>query len=1318
MDKKILLAMVAVMIVMATPSVFAKTYEFNLNVTTNNIFSFKENATAIVADINFSQKTVNLPYKATVRVFTEANGQELKSALVSLNENSTGHVSYGRLVIIPNGTVIGNITYFLTYNDTVGSYPNYDSDLITTSSGAENTYFVENYSLGSPSQMKPKGSAGDWIYDPAPYTGTVDSSGNILFSTNAGSCSPHFTSSIVTVFNCSNGGKYGFDYYYAYTPYMERIVHNFDNFAVFFAYTTPDGSSSNKVAYYWNATFTAITSYTANLSRGILGSWGTSNYAMFYAWKSPQNRSTVDLNSDVVAPWVSGILPQPPNENLNGVYVKRLWLQGTTDAEKIGNVTAYWEGTVQTPPTFLLDNVTYANSVVIVHPTDGQYLNNANVSVNYKIVNASEIDKCWFKLNAGANTSITCKQNFTILGIEGANNLTVAFNTTTGDNLSTSILFFVDTTPPTVTITVPANTTYNTINQTLEYSASDLHLDKCKYEFNGAINVTLANCNNTTFISSDGSNVIKVFVNDSAGNSAFDTVFFSTHNASPIINIVFPTNGQTLNGSSTHINYTVTDLELDKCWYVRDGNLPISLPNCVNFTVNMLSAGGHTLRVYANDSIGGVNFSEVNFTMLQGFLFSAFLPNGNAISNWNMTIRNSTGSVYTVTNLNNPALTSAGGVYGVVTVIINKNGYDNETIVVNSNDTMDLIVHNFTLYPISTFEMSNILVGPLSNWFLDISFGGTSYISTNVSTSFEISNRFLTAGNNTFSATASGYTTNTSIIEVVKSVPLNINFSTKIVTSTMFAFDEITRAYISWNAEISLGINNFTALYVTGYRNVTPACIDNDASPSAVKCFIMADANGIPANQAIYQIWGQDWNNATYNITWGSTNNPTSGSSVSTLNIYAFDVFGNKNLVYTGGITNPVSGQTLMESAVFTVNNENATYPKSIKFELNLSGLRLGGGANGIYITEFRMVNNTAGYYFISDTVISIPNVLLQNYGLASVAMRGEETYNPAYTQQRYYYVTTSVSADYNIVGYLLRDVQGYYQQFLVQDRNGIPVQGAEITIGKWFNQIEATLAQCRVGLSGQCVMWLRSGDLKYSTRVIANGFVPNYNQSTPYFNGQGQALIYMTTTGGIRIGSPFTEIFVSTSPTTGYQTKAFNATCNVSSVLGSINFVNFTAIRIYGLNNFSVVQSLFTNSNPTGTSMIIEIKQNGRYGFSCGYEWVSNATTGNATVYYKANSFDISVFGDNMQDSAGGAGLGNELGVIIALGIIIIVCIPIGTRSPIWAVLIAIFLLVMFTFVGMIPPATWGTVVISPWGIVGLVVLVILSIIFLRSFI
>jgi len=176
------------------------------------------------------------------------------------------------------------------------------------------------------------------------------------------------------------------------------------------------------------------------------------------------------------------------------------------------------------------------------------------------------------------------------------------------------------------------------------------------------------------------------------------------------------------------------------------------------------------------------------------------------------------------------------------------------------------------------------------------------------------------------------------------------------------------------------------------------------------------------------------------------------------------------------------------------------------------------------------------------------------------------------------------------------------------------------------------------------------------------------------------------------------------------------NASCVAFAELGNINFINFTVKRLTALNNVTNYGAIYTNSAPSGGTFQVPLLNNGQFQIRCDYEWVSNIT-GNATVYRNFNSKTVWLYNDNMENAWQTGGDDGILGLIIALGIIMIVAAPIALISPTYGLAVGIAMLLIFAWVGMIPTVIIAGSAVPGFYIVGLAIFTTLALVFLRSF-
>jgi hypothetical protein len=242
--------------------------------------------------------------------------------------------------------------------------------------------------------------------------------------------------------------------------------------------------------------------------------------------------------------------------------------------------------------------------------------NISSLNLNYS-VNDSDTDSCWYFIDgSGSIPLLGCANTSTGSLTDGNHTLSIHANDSAGNENSSSVNFTIDTTPPDIVITLPANSTYNTSALSLNYSAVDPGLDSCWYVLNAGAFQALPGCQNLSTIPGviEGPNTLAVFANDSVNNTNSTTVSFTVDTTIPLISIQSPQNISYAN-SIVDLDYSVSDSAIDSCWFEIDAGSQVILPGCQNTTLGPLGNGFHELEVFVNDSGGNTNSSTVNFTI-------------------------------------------------------------------------------------------------------------------------------------------------------------------------------------------------------------------------------------------------------------------------------------------------------------------------------------------------------------------------------------------------------------------------------------------------------------------------------------------------------------------------------------------------------------------------------------------------------------------------------------------------------------------------------------------------------------------------------
>jgi len=222
-------------------------------------------------------------------------------------------------------------------------------------------------------------------------------------------------------------------------------------------------------------------------------------------------------------------------------------------------------------------NITYhildstAPNLTIISPLNQTY-NNTTILVNISAQDANLQATWWY--NGSVNLTYTSPIYYTFP--QGSSLLIAYANDTLGNINSSSISFYIDSIAPALTIISPEAKTYGyNISLILNFSVSDsTGISSCWYNLDNSNNITLGNCQNTTFNSSNGSHTLYLYANDSLGNTNSSSISFSI-NTQIAVSLVTPENNAWLNYSGIEFNYTV--------------NTAIPIKNCSLFINNLFN---------------------------------------------------------------------------------------------------------------------------------------------------------------------------------------------------------------------------------------------------------------------------------------------------------------------------------------------------------------------------------------------------------------------------------------------------------------------------------------------------------------------------------------------------------------------------------------------------------------------------------------------------------------------------------------------------------------------------------------------------------
>ena len=269
-----------------------------------------------------------------------------------------------------------------------------------------------------------------------------------------------------------------------------------------------------------------------------------------------------------------------------------------------------------------LDN--NAPNLTIISPMNINYTN-STIMINISATDDYQIDRIWF-YNGSANITYTNTTQHTFP--QGTTTLITYANDTNGNLNSTSITFRVDSEAPIISIIEPQQKTYGK-NTSLElnFSVTDItsNISSCWYNLNNSNNITITNCQNTTFnVSNDGSHILKFFANDSLGNLVTQSINFSVITGAPAINLIYPVNNSYINyKENINLNYTaVSGASINYCqlWINSEGNWSLNKTNnsitSENNYFNLnLSDGSYMWRISCEDNFNKTSNATYNLNI-------------------------------------------------------------------------------------------------------------------------------------------------------------------------------------------------------------------------------------------------------------------------------------------------------------------------------------------------------------------------------------------------------------------------------------------------------------------------------------------------------------------------------------------------------------------------------------------------------------------------------------------------------------------------------------------------------------------------------
>jgi len=237
--------------------------------------------------------------------------------------------------------------------------------------------------------------------------------------------------------------------------------------------------------------------------------------------------------------------------------------------------------------------------------------NNPQFTITGRVLDASPVTALTIN---GTPVSLT-NNFFTVIInlVEGNNTVAFAATDAAGNIGSTNATVLLDTAPPTITISTPANnTTLNTPSITVTGTVSDTLSGVSTVTING-INAVI---NGDTYTASniplvEGVNTITATASDRAGNTATSSITVNLDTTPPVISITSPVDGSTVNTDTITVTGTIDDNTATVT--VNGVNVAVTNNIFTAFDI-LLIQGANTITATATDKANLTSSDTVNIT--------------------------------------------------------------------------------------------------------------------------------------------------------------------------------------------------------------------------------------------------------------------------------------------------------------------------------------------------------------------------------------------------------------------------------------------------------------------------------------------------------------------------------------------------------------------------------------------------------------------------------------------------------------------------------------------------------------------------------
>jgi len=283
-----------------------------------------------------------------------------------------------------------------------------------------------------------------------------------------------------------------------------------------------------------------------------------------------------------------------------------------------------------------------ANAPVIslIPPPTNNSVIKPGIILNFSVTDAN-LDSVMYNISLGSSQGSTLVPFPSPYDIntsgwaDGQYTIYIYANDTVGNNNSKVYAFYIDSTPPTVSVTAGPNVTNTSGTVNFTSIVNDPHLDtssvylQCSDSVSFSVQMTCSvsgpsyTCTYSWNPTSDGLYTCNVTASDTAGNSAtssdIDVIIDSTA-PEILLNSPSPSGDTTYIQPGTKINLTVTNEEFDgleSVWYSVNGSANTTLSNATDPYYYITTTGEcvHIFDIWAEDTAGNIGHEQYVFNI-------------------------------------------------------------------------------------------------------------------------------------------------------------------------------------------------------------------------------------------------------------------------------------------------------------------------------------------------------------------------------------------------------------------------------------------------------------------------------------------------------------------------------------------------------------------------------------------------------------------------------------------------------------------------------------------------------------------------------